>query len=228
MPGPRHNARQSDLPWKDSLTWARWRWIMHDFRMFGLGGFIYKHVYIGEAWRRKDEKIFVGKDENGNKYWMARRTQGTLFSRFVEPKDPHWFRGQAPHCAPPTWLKWLQFNAAHSPAQVRARGEWGLNSRMGMPLPFNIKYDDFSPLNWGETWSRDPMWVAGPLQLVNPERKALQEAGFSRWVQNQGNPLYMPFCGVHDYSDELVEEYYRGQWAFGRTSKGNDHDEWRN
>ncbi|CAD2216727.1 hypothetical protein AGDE_12768 [Angomonas deanei] len=98
---------------------------------------------------------------------------------------------------------------------------------MGRPLPFNIEYDDFSPLNWGETWSRDPMWVSAPGLLVNPERKVLQESGFTRWVQNQGMPSGMPFTGVHDFSDELVEEYHRGQWAFGRRNKGGDIDEWR-
>lgn len=151
-----------------------------------------------------------------------------MFTRMVEPADPHWFRGQSPHTAGPMWLKWMQGNAAHTPAQVQARGEWGLNSRLGMPLPFNIRYNEWSPLNWGEIYSRDPMWVSAPGMLVNPERRALEEAGYSRWMLNKGQPLYMPFCGVHDYPDELVEEYYRGQWAFGRESKGNDHDEWRN
>lgn len=225
---PRHHHRQSDVPWRDSFSTQRLRWIFHDFRMFGLWGAIKKHYYIGEAWRRKDEKIFVGKDENGNKYWMSRRTTGALQNRFIEPKDPHWFRGQEPHAAPPMWIKWLNGNAAHTPAQVQARGEWGLNSRLGRTLPFNIKYDNWSPLNWGSMWSRDPMWVSGPGMLIHPERRTLQEAGYSRWVVNQGQPAYMPFCGVHDAPDELVEEYYRGQWAFGRTSKGNDHDEWRN
>lgn len=228
MAFPRHHHRQSDVPWRDSMTWARWRWIVHDFRMFGLWGALRKHYYIGESWRRKDEKIFVGKDENGNKYWLVRRSAGAMTSRIIEPKDPHWFRGQSPHTASSIWLKWLQGNVAHTPAQIKARGEWGLNSRVGQPLPFNIKYDDFSPINWGSIWSRDPMWAPGPGVLVNPEKKVLEEAGYSRWVVNQGSPVYMPFCGVHDYSDELVEEFYRGQWAFGRVSKGNDHDEWRN
>lgn len=227
-PAPRHHHRQSDVPWRDSFWWNRLRWIVHDFRMFGLAGAIRKHYYIGECWRRKDEKIFVGKDENGNKFWMSRRTQGSLFTRFVEPVDPHWFRGQYGHAASPMWIKWLQGNSAHTPAQVKARGEWGLNSRMGQPLPFNIKYDTWSPVNWGEEYTRDPMWVPTPTSLLNPEYNALKEAGFSRWMHNKGMPQYMPFCGVHDYSDELVEEFYRGQWAFGRTSKGNDHDEWKN
>ncbi|KAG8340738.1 hypothetical protein TRVL_08435 [Trypanosoma vivax] len=225
---PRHHHRQSDTPWKDSFSWNRIRWWIHDFRMFGLWGALKRHYYIGEPWRRKDEKIFVGKDENGNKYWLARRSQGSFHVRMVEAADPHWFRGQAPHTASPMWMKWMQGNAAHTPAQVRARGEWGHNSRLGMALPFNIKYDEYSPINNGETYTRDPMWVSAPGLLVNPERRALEEAGYSRWVINKGMPLYMPFCGVHDYPDELVEEYYRGQWAFGRASKGNDHDEWRN
>lgn len=225
---PRHHHRQGDNPVRLSFTWARWRWIVHDFRMFGLFGAVRKHYYIGEAWRRKDEKIFVGKDENGNKYWQSRRAQGTFFVRIIEPADPHWFRGQSPHAASPMWLKWMQGGAAHTPAQMKARGEWGHNSRLGIPMPFNIKYNEWSPLNAGNIYTRDPMWVAGPGLLVNPERRALQESGFSRWMWQKGLPVYMPFCGVHDYSDELVEEFYRGQWAFGHESKGNDHDEWRN
>ncbi|CCW69481.1 unnamed protein product [Phytomonas sp. Hart1] len=228
MPGPRHHHRQSDVPWRDSFSWNRMRWIIHDFRMFGLFGALKKHYYIGESWRRKDEKIFVGKDEFGNKYWMSWRTSGSMGTRLVEPADPHWFRGQSPFTANGIWRKWLQGSVAHTPAQIKARGEWGLNSRAGIPMPFNIKNDSWSPINWGIFWSRDPAWVPGVGNLVNPERRVLQEAGFTRWVHNQGQPIYMPFCGVHDVSDELVEEYYRGHWAFGRSSKGNDHDDWQN
>lgn len=225
---PRHHHRQADNPFRKNFTFQRWRWTLHDFRMFGLFGALRRHFYIGEAWRRKDEKIFVGKDENGTKYWQSRRAQGTFHVRIVEAADPHWFRGQSPHTAGPMWLKWAQGGAAHTPAQMQARGEWGHNSRLGMPLPFNIKYNEWSPLNAGEIFTRDPTWVAAPGLLVNPERRALEEAGYSRWVREKGQPMYMPFCGVHDYSDELVEEFYRGQWAFGRESKGNDHDEWKN
>jgi hypothetical protein len=40
-------------------------------------------------------------------------------------------------------------------------------------------------------------------------------------------PSHPPFFGEHDFSDDLVEEYYRGHWAFCRSNKGSDHDEWK-
>ncbi|RNF12036.1 NADH:ubiquinone reductase (H(+)-translocating) [Trypanosoma rangeli] len=98
----------------------------------------------------------------------------------VEPVDPHWFREQAPYTTSPMWLKWMQGNAAHTPAQMKARGEWDHTSLLGMPLPLNIKYDEFSLINADEIFSRDTMWVAAPCFLVNPERRALEEAGYSR------------------------------------------------
>lgn len=228
MPLPRHQGRQGDNPFLEFLGWIRLRWCIHDFRMFGFKGAIRKHYYIGEAWRRKDEKIFVGKDDNGNKYWLTRRSKGSFFCRIVEPVDPHWFRGQEPHVAPPMWLKWLMHNMAHTPAQMKARGEYGHNSRLGMPMPFNIKHSPFAIPNQGQTFGREPLYCPAPGMLINPERKVLEEAGWSRWTINKGVPTHMPFVGVHDYSDEVVEEYWRGHWAFGRVSKGNDHDEWKN
>mmetsp|Transcript_880 Transcript_880/g.954 ORF Transcript_880/g.954 Transcript_880/m.954 type:complete len:271 (+) Transcript_880:19-831(+) len=226
MPLPRHQARQHDNPVKDFLGWVRYRWIFHDFRLFGFRGFFRKHYYIGEAWRRKDEKIFVGKDENGNKYWFARRSKGAQNTRLVEPVDPHWFRGQDGHCAPPMWQKWLNGNLAHSPAQMKARGEYGHNSRMGQPLPYTIKHAPYA-MPMGAGVSREPSWVPYSGHLVHPEHKAMREVGWTRWERSKNNPQYMPFCGVHEYSDEVMEEYYRGTWAFGRLNKGNDHDEWK-
>lgn len=230
QPAPTHIHRQSDVPWRDAWSLQRYRWMVHDFRMFGLWGALRKHYYIGESWRHKDEKIFVGKDENNGKYWLVRRNGGSIFARIHEPVDPHWFRGQSHHAIPAMWLKWMQGNTAHTPAQMKARGEYGHNSRVGMPLPFDIAHDEWTPLTQGGhyQYTRDPTFALSQGMLVNPERKVLQEAGFSRWAKNMGHPIYMPFCGVHDYSDELVEEYYRGQWAFSRRSKGNDHDEWKN
>jgi hypothetical protein len=227
MPFPRHQARQADNPMTDFLGWIRYRWMFHDFRMFGISGAIRKHYYFGELWRRKDEKIFVGKDDNGNKYWFSRRSKGSYHTRFVEPVDAHWFRGQDPHCAPPMFQKWMTGNAAHTPAIMKARGEYGYNSRLGQPLPFKFKHSTFAMPNQGGEFAREPTYVPGPGMLVNPERKVLQDSGYTRWVSSKGNPQYMPFCGVHDHSDELLEEYYRGTWAFGRANKGNDHDEWK-
>lgn len=227
MPLPRHQARQADNPMKDFLGWIRYRWIFHDFRMFGLKKWFRYHYYLGEAWRRKDEKIFVGKDENGNKYWFSRRSKGSYHTRLVEPVDAHWFRGQDGHTAPPMWLKWLNGNAAHTPAQMKARGEYGHNSRLGMPLPFTFKHATYAMPNSGSSFGREPSFMPAVGHVVNPDHKALKEAGFSRWTPNAAMPHVMPYAGVHDYSDEVVEEFYRGQWAFGRINKGNDHDEWK-
>lgn len=83
-----------------------------------------------------------------------------------------------------------------------------------------MKHNEWSSPNAGEIYSRGPMWVSAPSLLVSPERRALEEASYSRWLLNQAQPLSTAFCGVCDYSDELVEEFYRGQWAFGRTRMG--------
>lgn len=225
---PRHHHRQSDVPWRDCFTFARYRWIVHDFRMFGLWGALKKHYYIGESWRRKDEKIFMGKDEHGNKYWMARRTSGVLSGRLIEPADMHWFRGQSHRAASGLWQKWLQQNLAHTPAQIQARGEYGLNSRVGRTLPFNIRNELWSPIGFADGNYRDPSYIPGPGSLLNPERRQLEEAGYARWANMSGIPQNMPYCGVHDESDEMLHEFYRGQWAFGRASKSVDSDEWKN
>lgn len=226
IPFPAHKMKQSDEPWKDNFWWTRIRWWVHDFRMFGLKAALKRHYYIGEPWRRKDEKIFVGKDDLGTTYWLSRRSQGSFNTRIMDPIDNHWFRGSDVHAAPPMWFKWMVGNLAHTPAQMQARGEWGYNARAGRPGPFNIRHEIYSPLNGGTYFNRDPHMSTNPYSLLNPERRALAEAGNSRWTMMKGGASSYPYMGVHNYSDELVEEYYRGQWPFSRVNKSGDADGW--
>jgi hypothetical protein len=214
---------------KNSLAWRRYRWYFHDFRMFGLWGALRKHYYMGEAWRRKFEKIFCGKDELGNKYWQSFETTGSYHMRFFEPKDPHWFRnGLFSHA--PTYRRWLLYGVAHTPAQVRARGEYGHCSRMGNPV-MDIRYSpNMMPfgLDLGNSAiQQGPAPVISVHCILHPDHKKMKEAGFTRWTWNQGFPTTVPFSGDHGCSDELVEEYFRMHWAFGRTSKANDSDGWK-
>ena len=224
----RFNKGLTDNPFRDHWGWVKWRWNFHDFRMFGLFGALRKHYYIGEAWRRKDEKIFMGKDPSGNKYWMGRRSGSSNYGKIIEPADPHWFRGQDPGGTTAPWHKWLTSQSAHTPAAVRARGELGRNSHSTNNGPFNYKHTRFDHLlRFHNTW-RDPGYCFDA-QLLNPDYKVLEEAGFSRWFQMQAQvsgPVHPPFFGEHAFSDDLVEEYYRGQWAFCRSNKGTDHDNW--
>lgn len=228
MPWPAHHARQHDNPLKECFPWVRWQWTLHDFRIYGLWKALKKNYYMGEQRRRKDERIFCGKDENGVCYYMARRSRGSHQGRWFEAPDSHWFRGQDMHAPPALFHKWLTGNAAHTPAQVKARGEWGHNSRMGIPLPFNIRHRSWHLLAGGIAFMRDPTYIPGAGHIVNPQYKIMEEAGFSKWgVTNKGYPMHMPFAGVHDFSDEVVEEFFRIHSPFGRANKGNDHDEWR-
>lgn len=216
-----------DNPFKEMFGFIRWRWVLHDFRVFGLRKALRKHYYVGEQWRMKDEKIFCGEDENGNKYWMSRRSRGSNQGRFVEPADPHWFRGQCLQTPNAAWSKWLVWNSAHSPVQIKARGEYGLNSRNGIPLPFSIRHSWSGPQQQGTQFMRDPAHI-WPTHLVSPHYRVMKEAGFSKWgVVNKGFPVHAPFHGVHDFPEEVEEEYYRVHSAFSRANKGNDHDEWR-
>jgi hypothetical protein len=218
---------RTDNPILNSWWCQKYRWIWHDFRMFGLFGTLRKQYYFGEAFRIKCERIFAGKDEEGNKYWFTRRA--ACQTRMVEPVDPHWFRGADAGGQHPAWQKWLFQHTAHSPAVMRARGERSMMTHWVDTNTFlNVKWHRHSQFFHAAT-TRDPGMFHNA-SLLNPDYKIMEEAGFSRWFQlqtNVGGPVHPPFFGEHDFSDDLVEEYYRGQWAFCRSNKGTDHDEWR-
>lgn len=218
---------RTDSPIINAWWFTKYRWMWHDFRMFGLQGTARKNYYFGDAWRAKDERIFVGKDQLGSKYWFFRRGGGNG-TRLVEPVDAGWFRIDSGG-NPPAWIKWLMGHTAHTPATMEARGEASIMTSWCDSQNFiNYKWSRTTQfLHEGRT--RDPGYFLNA-SLLNPEYKVIEESGFSRWYQTQASasgPIHPPFFGEHDFSDDLVEEYYRGQWAFCRANKGNDHDDWR-
>ena len=228
MPWPNYKFRGTDEPLKHFRGWTRWRWMIHDFRVYGFKEFVRKHYYLGECWRQKGEKIFAGQDELGNKYWYtwdgARGNNNN--GRFVEPLDPHHFRGQDAQTCPPAWQMWLQGMMAHTPAIIKARGEWGLHGRTnGAHVTFTYRWHKDL---WNFGMGNDPTYVPTTGMVLSPWYKLLKEAGFSRFVPNIGLPTHMPMVQPHDVKQEVVESFYRGQNAFCRWSKGHDHDEWRN
>uniref|UniRef100_A0A7S1PZB5 NADH dehydrogenase [ubiquinone] 1 alpha subcomplex subunit 12 n=1 Tax=Neobodo designis TaxID=312471 RepID=A0A7S1PZB5_NEODS len=226
-PFPNHWGRQGDNPFKNSYGWLRFRWMIHDLRIYGFRESIRKWYYLLDCWRMRGEKIFAGEDENGNRYWfshMSKAVSGLRGGRFIEPADPHWFRGQDAHTPSPRWLIWLVGNTAHTPAQIKARGEWGIHGRMGGGTTL-----------WDVKWRQDMIGHnndPGPLpnnqMLVSPWYKLLKESGFTHF-NKQTNPLNNPhFTHDHDVKQEVVEDFYRHNAPFCRWSRGHDHDEWRN
>ena len=98
---PSWRGKQSDNPllnWRG--TW-KWRWILMDFRIFGFKEAIRKNYYMSVAWHHRGERIYMGSDENGNKYWQSWDAQRSGGGRWVEPADPHWFRGWDSQTPPP-------------------------------------------------------------------------------------------------------------------------------
>ncbi len=225
-PFPMHRGRGSDEPIRNFRGWTRWRWLIHDFRVFGFKETVRKHYYLGENWRQKGERIFAGQDELGNKYWYTWDAPRNGVGRWVEPADPHHFRGQDAQTCPPPWQTWLNAMVAHTPAMIKARGEYGMHGRMaGAHVTFNYRWHKDI---WNFGMGNDPTYVPTTGMIMSPWYKLLKESGFSRWVPNRGLPTHMPMVQPHDVKQEVVEEFYRGQNAFCRWSKGHDHDEWRN
>lgn len=63
---------------------------------------------------------------------------------------------------------------AHTPAQIKARGEFGLNARLGRPLPYNMKWSPWAMLTAGDTFSRDPTHVPVSGSILNPDQPLLR------------------------------------------------------
>jgi len=226
-PFPNHFGRQGDNPFKNSYGWLRFRWMVHDVRLYGIRESIRKWYYLQDTWRNRGERIFAGEDELGNKFWfshMSKATSGIKGGRFVEPKDPHWFRGQDYHVTHPSWMLWLAGCTAHTPAQIKARGEWGPHGRVcnGTTM-WNVRWRADHVQGHGN----DPTYVPSNTILVSPWYKLIKEAGFSRYIYNM-NPVHAPFAGEHDVKQEVVEDFFRMQAPTCRWTRGHDHDEVRN
>lgn len=69
----------------------------------------------------------MGIDAYGTKYWQSFTSVGDNGWRWFEPADPHWFRGRDQVTPPPEWYKSLVGHTAHTPQQMKARGEWGMH-----------------------------------------------------------------------------------------------------
>lgn len=226
-PFPNHFGRQGDNPFKNSYGWLKIRWLVHDVRIYGFRESFRRWYYLLDTWRNKGERIFAGEDENGNKYWhshMSKRTSGQNGGRFIEPADPHWFRGQDYHTPPPSWALWLAGVVAHTPAQVKARGEFGPHGRAQSGQTM-MAYRHSA--THGIMTGNDPTHVAHNGMIVSPWLGLLKESGFANFNYN-ANPVHEPFAGEHDVKQEVVEDFYRHTAPFCRWSRGHDHDEWRN
>lgn len=218
--------RGSDNPFKYWRGWTRFRWQLHDIRVFGLWGWGRRIYYLGLAWHKKGEKVFMGFDENGNMYWEANESGPHMMSghRFVEPVDPHWFRGGDIHTPPHVWYQWLQEVTAHSPAVVKARGEYGVHGRYGQSSAYNLRWYQ----SCLDSHGIDPCYVPQAGVIVSPWLKQYREAGFSRWTMNILTPLWTPLEQPHDLKPEVVEDFYRMLPHANRWSRGHDHDQWGN
>lgn len=218
--------RGSDNPFKYWRGWTRFRWMFHDIRVFGGMEYFWKWHYMHLAWNKKGEKIFMGFDENGNKYWEANETGPHWGSghRMIEPVDPHWLRGGDLHCAPHIWQQWLQDVTAHSPAVVKARGEYGNHGRYGPSSAYNLRWY----AGCLDSHGIDPCYVPQAGVIVSPWLKQYKEAGFSRWTMAMLQPLWTPLEQPHDLKPEVVEDFYRMLPHANRWSRGHDHDQWGN
>jgi hypothetical protein len=215
-----------DNPMKHFRAWNRLKWLAQDVRMFGAREVFRKWYYLGPVWHKKGEKVFVGRDENGNTYWTGFDSFGRgLMNRWIEPVDPHWFRGGDFTASTGGWYMWMAGHIPHTPAQVKARGESGPHGRQGSQVhPYNIHYYTGMMQSHGI----DPTSVPQHGMLISPWQNHIKEAGYTRWVTNCGMPIHMPLTQPHDVKPEIVEDFYRGQAAYQRWSRGHDHDEWKN
>jgi hypothetical protein len=212
-----------DNPFINMKGTRKFRWFVHDFRVFGVKETIRKMWYLHSAWVRPGERIFMGQDENGNKYWQTWDGGRAGGGRWVEPADPHWFRGWDPYTPPPPWQAWLGGMIAHTPAAIQARGEWGPNGRCyKSQTPFNVRWRP-DLLNFG--LGMDPVHVPSNSVFFSPWSNIVKEAGYARYIYNR-NPLYVPML-MSDLKQEIVEDFYRRDMPFCQWNKGQDHDEWR-
>jgi NADH:ubiquinone oxidoreductase subunit len=217
---------QTDNPFKNYRGWTRFRWCVHDVRIYGLWDAGKKFYYLLDSWRQRGERVYCGSDELGNQYYMSHDScgQSNKHGRMVIPADPHVLRGQDGHCCPPEWQAWLHGNLAHTPAQIKARGEYGPHGRISKSnTMWNVRWRSD---NFNQGLANDPTYTPTTSVLVSPWYKLMEESGFSVYNYNM-NPTHAPFLQPHDVKQEVVEDFYRQQHAFCRQSKGQDHDEWR-
>lgn len=228
QPFPGHQGRQHDNPLKHSYWATRVGWLIHDVRLFGLREAARKWYYLIDVWRNRGERIFAGMDELGNKFWFSHVAKGANLGRggrWMEPADPHWFRGQDYYAAHPEWTRWCAGVTAYSPAMLKARGEGGMHgpSMGGGSTPFKVKYQQ----GMLQHHHADPTYVPQTTMIMSPWYKLQNEAGWACFHHHQ-IPVHAPFAGEHDVKPEVVEEFWRHTAPFCRWSRGHDHDEWRN
>ena len=219
---PSWRGQQSDNPFAQWRGTWKFRWIIMDFRIFGFKEAIRKNWYMQCAWHSRGERIYMGTDENGNKYWQSWDAQRSGGGRWVEPADPHWFR-ICTHVPPPAWQMWLGGVMAHTPAIMQARGEWGPHGRMAKSLtPFNVRWRADLMTSVGN----DPTHVPSNSVFFSPWSSLLKEAGYARYIYNR-NPMWAPMVQPHDLKQEIVEDFFRRDMPFCQWHRGQDHDEWR-
>lgn len=220
---PSWRGKQSDNPFVNWRGTTKFRWVLMDFRIFGFKEAIRKNWYLNNVWHARTERIYMGTDENGNKYWQSWDAQRSGGGRWVEPADPHWFRGWDSHTPPPAWQMWLGGAIAHTPAIIQARGEWGPNGRLTRcHSPFNVRWRPDLTQHTGNDASHCPTNSV----FFSPWSNILKEAGYSRYIYNR-NPMWVPMIQPHDLKQEIVEDFFRRDMPFCQWHRGADHDEWR-
>lgn len=202
---PSWRGKQSDNPIANFRGFTKFRWLAMDVRMFGFKEAFKKTWYMYNCWYSRTERIYMGMDENGNKYWQSWDGQRQGGGRWFEPADPHWHRGWDSHTPSPAWQMWLGNMIAHTPATIKARGEWGPNGRAAKTMaPFNVRWrpDIYSALG------RDPTHVPNHTVFFSPWSNIIKEAGYARYVYNR-NPMWVPMLQPHDLKQEIVEDFFR-------------------
>jgi len=221
---PNIYQRGTDNPFRTSRAWRRFRWLIHDLRQFGIRETVRKYYYLGDSWRqRASERRLMGIDELGNKFWQAWDSKGQAgrFGRLIEPADPHFLRGQDYWAMPPGWLMWLGGAIAHTPLQMKLRGEFGPNGRW-MEGPWRMKWSKDCSFFWNIS---DPHFLMSNTHIVSPWYKMAKEAGFSRYTHSF-EPMWQPYEQPHEVKQEVIEDYYGYQAHNRKMSRGQDHDDW--
>eukprot|EP00759_Apiculatamorpha_spiralis_P057306 PhF_6_TR8549/c0_g1_i1/m.13393 len=211
------NRGRDDNPFKNWYGWLKIRWIIQDIRVYGLKDTWWKLYYLKDAWYQKGEKILAGIDDYGNQYYYTWHAT-SIHNRFFIPADPHWFRGQDSNTPPPEWLIWLNHAVAHTPTQIKARGEYGPHGR-GRTSPFMIHWQKhFAMMGLGV----DPTFVPNQ-SILAPWYKTLRDTGFT--YRSPGFPVYLPLMQGHNLRPEVVEEFYRGLVGSDGPKRGPDVDD---
>ena len=222
------HQRGTDNIFAEWRAWRRLQWHIHDIKVYGLLGFVKKFHWLNDVWRsRASEKHLQGIDELGNKYWAAWDSKGCgsgmKLGRFIEPKDPHWLRGTDWNAAPPAWHAWLRGLIAHTPQQMKARGEFGPFGRMKDQYPFKWHWEDWHVFQNND----DPGFLPSNNHHMSPWYKNQQEQGFN---VDEGETLDArhsdAFMKPHDMKPEVVESFFSRINSNRTHYRSLDSDEW--